>query len=181
VLDQLIRPLFDEHVYQTTLIDGVHFVRRLELYVKLGLLKPTTYLCTSDVADLYTMLPQEESIGILRTFLVHFRYTHVRGMSLDGIEQLARLVLTENVFIYENKHYRQIKGGAMDSPFTLTLANIFIWHWEQKLVHIQQESNELYGRLVKYCNDVVWKIVFFDLHLDILMISFLLPTLQLKS
>ena len=66
MLDQLIRPLFNEHVYQTTLIDGVHFIRRLELYVKLGLLKPTTHLCISDVIDLYTMLPQEESLGILR-------------------------------------------------------------------------------------------------------------------
>ena len=70
-------------------------------------------------------------------------------MSLDAIEQLARLVLTENVFIYENKYYRQIKGGAMGSPFTLTLANIYMWHWDQKLVQIQHDSNELYGRLVK--------------------------------
>ena len=81
MLDQLIRSLFDEHICQTTLIDGVHFIRRLELYVKLGLLKPTTHLCTSDVIDLYTMLSQEESLGILRQFLVHFKYTHVRGMS----------------------------------------------------------------------------------------------------
>ena len=71
---------------------------------------------------------KSESLGILRQFLVHFKYTHVRGMSLDAIEQLARLVLTENVFIYENKYYRQIKGSAMGSPFTLTLANIFMWH-----------------------------------------------------
>lgn len=80
-MDQLIRPLFDEHVRQTILIDGVHFIRRLELYVKLGLLKPTTHLYTSDVTDLYTMLSQEESLVILRQFLVHFKYTHVRGMS----------------------------------------------------------------------------------------------------
>lgn len=26
----------------------------------------------------------------------------------------------ENVFIYENKYYRQIKGGVMGSSFTVT-------------------------------------------------------------
>jgi hypothetical protein len=66
-------------------------------------------------------------------------------MTIDAIESLARIVLSENVFIYENKYYRQIKGGAMGSPFNLTLANTFMWHWEQKLVDQQRNSNELYG------------------------------------
>jgi hypothetical protein len=140
------RYLFDEHVEQTTFIDGIQFIRRLELYVKLGLLKPTTYLCTSDVTDLYTMLPQEDSIKILRKFLEHFNYKHVQGMTIDAIESLARLVLTENVFFYEQKYYRQIKGGAMGSPFTLTLPNIFMWDWEQKLVEHQRNANEIYDR-----------------------------------
>ena len=146
MLDQFIRPLFDEHAQQTTFIDGVQFIRRLELYVSLGLLKPTTHLCTSDVTDLYTVIPQEEAIAILRRFLVHFGYTQVKGMTLDAIESLARILLTENVFIYENKYYRQIKGGAMGSAFTLTLANIFMWDWEQKIGEKQRNSNELYGR-----------------------------------
>ena len=146
MLDRLIRPLFDQHIQQTTFIDGVQFIRRLNVYVNLGLLKPTTQLCTCDITDLYTMLPQEESIRILKKFLNKFNYQHVQGMTMDAIGHLARLVLTENVFIYEHKYYRQIKGGAMGSPFTLTLANIFMWHWEQKLVEHQQNSNELYGR-----------------------------------
>ncbi|CAF1366004.1 unnamed protein product [Adineta ricciae] len=153
MLDQLIRPLFDQHVEKTTIIDGVHLIRRLELYVSLGLLKPTTHLCTCDITDLYTMLPQEESIAILKHFLQHFKYTHVQGMTIDAIETLARIVLMENVFYYEQKYYRQIKGGAMGSPFTLTLANIFMWHWEQKLVQEQRTSNELYGR---YIDDIIF-------------------------
>ena len=148
MLDQFIRPLFDEHVQQTTFIDGVPVIRRLELYVSLGLLKPTTHLRTYDVTDLYTMIPQEEAIAILRRFLVRFGSTQVKGMTLDAIESLARIVLTENIFTYKNIYYRQIKGGAMGSAFTLTLANIFMWDWEQKIVETQRNSNELYGRQV---------------------------------
>lgn len=146
LLDDLIRPLFDQYVKQTTIIDGVYLIRQLEKYVNLGLLKPTTYLCTFDITDLYTMLPQDEAISILKEFLREFGHTHVRNMTIDAIESLARIVLNENVFVYNDRYYRQIKGGAMGSPFTLTLANIFMWHWEQKLVQHQKRTNELYGR-----------------------------------
>ena len=101
MLDQLIRPLFDKHVEQTTFIDGVQLIRRLELYVQLGLIKSTTHLCTSDVTDLYTMLPQDKSITVLKRFLSHFNYQHVRGMTIAAIGSLASILLMENVFIYE--------------------------------------------------------------------------------
>ncbi|CAF3682173.1 unnamed protein product [Rotaria socialis] len=148
MLDKLKRPLFDQYVKQTTIIDGVHLIRQLHKYVSLDLLKPSTYLCTFDITDLYTMLPQEEAIAILKTFLLQFGHTHVRHMTIDAIESLARIVLIENVFTYNDKYYRQIEGGTMGSPFTLTLANIFMWHWEQKLVEKQKSFNELYGRYI---------------------------------
>jgi hypothetical protein len=42
LLDQLIRPLFDEHARSTTIIDGVDLIRRLETYVENGYFKATT-------------------------------------------------------------------------------------------------------------------------------------------
>jgi hypothetical protein len=41
------------------------------------------------------MLPQEESIDILKKFLLHFSHSQVKGMTIEAIEQLARMVLTE--------------------------------------------------------------------------------------
>ena len=32
-LDRLIRPLFDQHVRATTIIDGVDLIRRLDIYI----------------------------------------------------------------------------------------------------------------------------------------------------
>ena len=79
-------------------------------------------------------------------FLIHYGYNKVKGIPLDAIRKLARIVIEENVFIYENKFYKQIVGGAMGSAFTLTLANIFMWKWEKRLVLKQMASNEIYGR-----------------------------------
>src|ERR1700730_14611788 len=94
------------------------------------------------------MLPQEESLQILREFLIEHGCEKVNGISIDTIIQLARLVLTENAFVYDDKYYKQIIGGAMGSPFTLTLANIFMFDWEKDLVHRQQTLEEIYGRYV---------------------------------
>ena len=70
------------------------------------------------------MLPQEESLDSLTEFLLQYGYNNVKDIPIDAIRKLARIVITENVFIYEKKFYRQVIGGAMRSPFTLTLANI---------------------------------------------------------
>ena len=72
------------------------------------------------------MLPQEESLNILTEFLLQHGYHKVQGVPIDAIRKLARIVISENVFAYGNKFYRQTIGGALGSAFTLTLANIFI-------------------------------------------------------
>jgi hypothetical protein len=94
------------------------------------------------------MLPQEESLNILMEFLSYYGYQKVKGVPVDAIRKLARIVIRDNVFIYEKKFYKQIIGGAMGSAFTLTLTNIFMWKWEQRLIRRQIASNEIYGRYV---------------------------------
>ncbi|CAF2928489.1 unnamed protein product [Rotaria sp. Silwood2] len=64
-------------------------------------------------------------------------------MTNDDMESLAHVVLTENVFIYNDKCYQQINNDTMESPFTLALANIFMWLWKQELIKHQKVSNEL--------------------------------------
>ncbi|CAF4383889.1 unnamed protein product, partial [Rotaria magnacalcarata] len=127
-LDKLIRPIFNKHVRSTTIIDGVDLIYRLETYTTNGYLKPKTYLCTFDITDLYTMLPQEESLNILIEFLVQHGYQKVQNIPIDIIRKLALIVIKENVFVYEKKFYRQVIGGAMGSAFTLTFVRIAIYY-----------------------------------------------------
>ena len=146
VLDRLIRPLFDKHARSTAIVDGSDLICRLHDYAANGYLQKSTQLCTFDITDLYTMLPQEESLDILCEFRSHYGYTQVEGIPIGAVRKLANIVLTENAFVYDRKYYKQILGGAMGSPFTLTLANIFIWKWEKDFIRQQNEPNEIYGR-----------------------------------
>jgi hypothetical protein len=92
------------------------------------------------------MLPQDKSIEILGIFLRHYVGEYVKGTSVTTIQKLAEIVLEENAFVCNNKFYKQVVDGAMGSPFTLTLANIFMWHREQRWIRRQNHYQEIYGR-----------------------------------
>jgi hypothetical protein len=146
-LDQLLRPLFDHVAKETTFVNGIDLVRQLEKYRHDGRLLPLTQFITFDVTDLYTMIPRNGSLEALGRFLVrHSVKGKIGSLSIDTILKLARLVLDTNYFVYDDKYYRHIKGGAMGSPFTMTLANVYMLEWEQPLVESQLRQNELYGR-----------------------------------
>ena len=146
-LDRLLRPIFDDVAQQTTFINSIDLVRQLEKYHRDGRLSPTTQLVTFDVTDLYTMIPRNGALAALGRFLVRVSNKgKIGNLSIDTILKLARLVLDTNYFVYDDKYYRQIKGGAMGSPFTMTLANIYVLQWEQPLIELQLQQGELYGR-----------------------------------
>ncbi|CAF1366556.1 unnamed protein product, partial [Rotaria sordida] len=151
-LDLLLRPMFNRVTKETTFINGIDFVRQMESYRDSGRLLPTTLFVTFDVSNLYTMIPRDGAIFALQKFLYKYAENRrVHGMTIDTITRLARLVLDTNCFVYEKKYYQQIRGGAMGSPFTMTLANIYMWEWEYPLIEHQKMHNELYGR---YIDDV---------------------------
>ncbi|CAF4365211.1 unnamed protein product, partial [Rotaria sordida] len=75
----------------------------------------------------------------------------IGNLKVETIIKLASIVLDTISFAYKNKYYRQIKGGAMGSPFTMVLANIYMLEWEQKLIQHQNRHHEIYGR---YIDDV---------------------------
>jgi hypothetical protein len=148
-LDHLLRPLFDRVAKDTTFVNGIDLVRQLEKYRDRGQLRPTTQFVTFDVTDLYTMIPRNAALEALGRFLMQNSIQgRIGNLSVDTILKLARLVLDTNYFVYNQKYYRQIKGGAMGSPFTMTLANVYMLEWEQSLIESQFEQGELYGRYV---------------------------------
>jgi hypothetical protein len=146
-LDHLLRPIFDFVAEQTTFINGIDLIRQLEKYRDSGHLRSSTQFITFDVTDLYTMIPRNGALEALGRFLVRNSFKgKIGNLSVDTILKLARLVLDTNYFVYDNKYYRQIKGGAMGSPFTMTLANVYMLEWEQPLIELQQNQGEVYGR-----------------------------------
>ncbi|CAF1400929.1 unnamed protein product [Adineta ricciae] len=85
-------------------------------------------------------------------------YRKLKGVPIDAIRKLARLFITENVFTYEKKFYRQVVRGAIESAFTSTLANIFMCKWEKEFSQRQASSNEIYDqRLIIFTQTLNWR------------------------
>ena len=56
--------------------------------------------------------------------------------------------MTYNFFCYDNQYYRQIRGGAMGSPLTPTVANAYMFFVEQPIIKWAKETNSIYYRYI---------------------------------
>jgi len=145
-LDKNIRPLFDRHT-PYSISNSMSFLKRLKEY------KTTeeTNIYTFDITDLYTMIPQRESVLAVCEFLGRYGYNKVCGLSISTIKDLFLHVLKNSYFVLqlpglEPKYYQQIRGGAMGSACTQVLADIYVRKWESNFVHEQHRQRELYFR-----------------------------------
>ncbi|CAF3306566.1 unnamed protein product, partial [Rotaria socialis] len=111
-LDKILRPKFYDKCKDTTIIDGASLITELSKYNKKGLLKSTTLFCTFDIRNLYTMLPQEETLDFLMTFLNAHDYKI--GNSLPFLD----VQLTNNNGILSTCVYHKLAAEPCVTPFT---------------------------------------------------------------
>ena len=149
-LDDILRPLFDKMAINTTITCGFELVKKLSEWSKDNL-KQETLLCTIDVTDLYTMIPQVEGVLALKKMLDHLNIKQISGLKTEAIIRLARFVLQNNYLKYNDQFYHQIEGGAMGSPLTLTIANCYMFFYERDIV---RQINNSHGLYLRYIDDI---------------------------
>lgn len=138
-------------VRKYTFINSIDVVRKLEQYAADGHFTAATKFITTDVENLYTMIPRNGTLEALGRFCLKYsKHGKIGTFTTDHIMKMARLILDTNCFAYKDEYYRQIRGGAMGSAFTQVLANIYMFEWEQDLIQHQEMHHGIYGRSVKY-------------------------------
>ena len=146
-LDDLLRPLFDKMASKTTVTSGFELVKKLQEWSTINMRQGTLF-CTIDVTDLYTMVPQVEGVLSLKKMLDHLKLKYIDGLRIETIIRLSRFVMQNNYFSYNGQYHHQIRGGAMGSPLTLTVANCYMFFYEQQIVKQIQNSFGLYFRYI---------------------------------
>ncbi|CAF4153085.1 unnamed protein product, partial [Adineta steineri] len=149
-LDKILRPLFDKMAATRTVSNGFELLKKIQLWSSINM-KQETVLCTIDVTDLYTMIPQMEGVLSLKQMLDYLNLNQVNDLKTEVIIQLANLVMNNNYFKYNGQYYHQIRGGAMGSPITLTIANCYMFFYEQQIC--KQITNS-FGLYVRYIDDI---------------------------
>ena len=100
----------------------------------LGPLPEDVLLVTIDVVALYPNIPHSEVTSSLTAMLQDPTRPMPSGPPLQMLLKIVDHVLSNNVFDFDGKIYRQIHGTAMGTPMAPSIANIFMGCLERHLL-----------------------------------------------
>ena len=104
---------------QSCIRDSSHVINILnEFIVQSGIL-----LCTLDITSLYTNISHNEGIQSIKEMLAVHK--PLNSLPQKGyIIELLEVVLTNNHFEFNGKHYHQVSGTAMGTKLAPSYANL---------------------------------------------------------
>ena len=111
-------------------------------FVQLGIL-----LFTLDITSLYTNIPHNEGVQSIKEMLAIHKPPNSLPQNSYIIE-LLEVVLTNNHFEFNLKHYHQVSRTAMCTKLTPSYANLFMTKFEEKYVYTYPLQPKLWKRFI---------------------------------
>ena len=112
-------------------------------------LLPEECMVSNDVEALFTSVPVESSISIIRKLLEEDKELHQRtAMSVNQITCLLKFCLNTTYFTFQGKIYEQVKGAAMGSPLSPIVATLFMEDLETKALATAPPTPKIWKRFV---------------------------------
>ena len=93
-----------------------------------------TFWCSFDVKSLFTSIPLDEAIKICEEALFEDNAVMCGGFDRPTFVKLMETATSSVKFSFNGVMYQQTDGVAMGSPLGPTLANIFLGHYEKKIL-----------------------------------------------
>ena len=126
-LPRILKPLVGRsprHVMNN--LDFIESIRGIQL-------QPEECMVSYDVEVLFTSVPVESAISIIKKHLEKVKRLHQRtAMTVNQISCLLEFCLNTTYFTFQRKMYEWVKGDTMGSPWSPIVANLFIEDFEQK-------------------------------------------------
>ncbi|XP_046407088.1 uncharacterized protein LOC124171582 [Ischnura elegans] len=123
--------------------NSAHFIELIrELRVS-----DTDMLVSFDVESLFTNIPIEEAVKIIKSLVAE-------GLAED-IPKMVEFCLTNSYFVWNGTLYEQWKGAAMDSPLPPIIANLFMEKLKEKALRTYEKPPKMFLRYVDN-TFVVW-------------------------
>ena len=115
-------------------MDTPHFLRMLENENSCNIQASETFLVTIDVVGLYPNIPQNEGMCAFQMKICDPKYRD-QTIPTFFLMGLLNLVLTCNIFVFNERYYIQEWGTAIGTRVAPTYANIFMG-WLKEPAHI---------------------------------------------
>ena len=140
-VDHFIGPLV--LLSESYIRDSTHIINILNKSKML----PEILLCTLDITSLYTNIPHNEGIQSRKEFLAIYRHTNALPHN-SYIVELLEVVLTNNYFDFNGKHYHQMSGTALCTKLAPSYSNLFMTKFEQNHVYTYHLQPKLWKRFI---------------------------------
>ena len=88
-------------------------------------------LCTFEVVGFYPNIPHEEDLASLRRFL---DARTEKKVTTETLVELAEIVLKSNIFQFNEKTLKQLRGTAIGTKFAPPYAILFMADLEERIL-----------------------------------------------
>ena len=142
-LSRIIKPLVGgSHHHVKNNMDFMKSIEGIQL-------RSDECMMSFDVESLFTSVPIEPSIGIIKKLLEDDNNLHQRtNMSVNHISCLLEFCLKTLYFTFQGKFFEQVKGAAMGLPISPIVANLFMEDLEVKALSTTPTPPTLWKRFV---------------------------------
>ena len=153
-VDHHLRPLVPE--INSYIKDTNDFIRKL---MEIDTLPDGAILCTVDVVGLYPHIPHDEGLQAVKEALVAWDSNLDERKKLgdlkNDIVDLTEIVLKNNNFVFDGKHFIQKLGTAIGTRMAPSYANIFMDKLERQFIEQAEMKPHTWWR---YIDDIfiIW-------------------------
>ena len=118
---RILKPLVGKSPYHVkNNKDFIHSLEDIQL-------NPDECMMSSDVKVLFTSVPTEPAINIIKRHLEEDKNLHLRtAMTVKHISCLLEFCLRNTYFTFQGRLYEQMEGATMGSPISPIVANLFM-------------------------------------------------------
>lgn len=160
LMELILRPFV--LVCESFLKDSQHLLQKT-----IDMVIPDEYeLLSGDFDSLYNNIILILALDIICDFVKDKFYSE--HINIIAFREILKIIFNFNIFKYKNSFYRQVKGIAMGSKCGPSIANIFVYIFEKKFLHIHRPYILCYKRFI----DDIFLIFKKGFNIDLLLKSF---------
>ena len=142
-------------MWQDFVIDSTDFIQKIK---HLPINPEEETLVSFDVSALFTGIPVPFVLQVINSKVsTCTNFTNVGNITKEKFIKLPEFSITNCIFCFNKKFYKQLQGAAVRSPVTSTIANIYFKHFESLPIPKSPTLIKWWFRFVDYVHNATRK------------------------